>query len=75
MREFGLRLSQRFFNEAMKVLANDRIGVLGYPELTLLKYSTIADLFGWVKERKATMRNDNLIVELLQSFSLMKCDR
>ncbi|HBC43397.1 MAG TPA: hypothetical protein DCZ88_16315 [Pseudanabaena sp.] len=31
--------------------------------------SAIADLVGWVKERNPTMRNDNLIVELLQSLS------
>lgn len=31
--------------------------------------SAIADLVGWVKERNPTMRNDNLIVESLQSLS------
>ena len=33
-----------------------------------LKYSAIADLVGWVKERNPTMRNDNFIVQLLQSL-------
>jgi len=31
--------------------------------------SAIADLVGWVKEHNPTMRNDNLIVELLKSLS------
>ena len=31
--------------------------------------SAIADLVGWVKERNPSMRNDNLIVESLQSLS------
>jgi hypothetical protein len=35
-------------------------------------HSAIADLVGWVKEHNPTMRNDNLIVELLQSLTLTK---
>ena len=35
-------------------------------------HSEIADLVGWVKERNPIMRNDKLIVELLQSLSLTK---
>ncbi|MEI6331572.1 MAG: hypothetical protein WCP16_20200 [Pseudanabaena sp. ELA645] len=34
--------------------------------------SAIADLLDWFKERNPTMRNDNLIVELLLSLSLTK---
>jgi 3-deoxy-D-manno-octulosonic acid (KDO) 8-phosphate synthase len=33
--------------------------------------STIIYFVDWVKERKATMGNDNLIIELLQSLSLI----
>jgi len=32
--------------------------------------SAIADLVGWVKERNPTMRNDNLIINLLLSLSI-----
>jgi hypothetical protein len=33
--------------------------------------STIIYFVDWVKERKATMGNDKLIIELLQSLSLI----
>jgi hypothetical protein len=39
-----------------------------YPD-RLISFSAIADLVGWVKECNPTMRNDNLIVESLQSLS------
>ncbi len=32
--------------------------------------SAIADLVDWVKERNPTMRNDNLIINLLLSLSI-----
>ncbi|ELS34272.1 hypothetical protein FEV09_02890 [Pseudanabaena catenata USMAC16] len=34
--------------------------------------SAIADIVRWVKDRNPTMRNDNLIVELLLYISLTK---
>jgi hypothetical protein len=41
-------------------------------KLSAVIVTPIADLVGWVKERNPTMRNDNLIVELLLSLSLTK---
>jgi uncharacterized protein (DUF1697 family) len=52
-----------------------RIGIKLVNFFTEIRRSAIADLLGWVKERKTTTRNSNLIIELLQSFSLTKCDR
>ena len=43
--------------------------------ITTALNSAITDFVGWIKERKATMSNDNLIVGYCDHFFLMKCDR